>query len=72
MPITGREALKFCASSSAKLIMGSGPAIPSEPPSLACPKAQRWRATAAERRGVHPLSGPEHHQAAWRKASLVP
>jgi len=39
-----------------KLIMGSGEAIPSEPPSLALTPTL-GRATAAERGGVHPLGG---------------
>ena len=39
--------------------LGSREAIPSEPPSLARPIRQDWRATVAEREGVHPLGEPE-------------
>ena len=38
---------------------GSGEAIPSEPPSLACPIHKDWRARVAEREGVHSLGEPE-------------
>src|SRR5258707_218748 len=40
-------------------LWGSREAIPSEPPSLARPIRQDWRATVAEREGVHPLGEPE-------------
>src|SRR5215467_146088 len=38
---------------------GSSEAIPSEPPSLACPIPKDWRARVAEREGVHSLGEPE-------------
>src|SRR5262245_65872132 len=40
-----------------KLIMGSGKAIPSEPPSLASPR--QGERGGGEGCGVHPLGGPE-------------
>src|SRR5262249_8501344 len=38
---------------------GLGEAISSEPPSLACPIQEDWRARVAEREGVHLLGEPE-------------
>jgi hypothetical protein len=50
---------ELCASSSAKSIMGSGRAIPSEPPSLAHPRAQALASDGGGEGGVHPFGGPE-------------
>src|SRR5215813_5295807 len=46
---------------------GSGVAIPSEPPSLACP-IKDWRARVAEREGVHSLGEPERAFLMWHWA----